>query len=77
MDWQKQESANLPLEKPLAIADKIAADEKLPSLPSIPLTEDDKSSKGDGGTSQAKNDAKSEEDEFALLAKRFEALKKK
>lgn len=67
---------DLPLEKPLAIADKIAADEKLPSLPTLPPSGDSKTA-GSGAATSTKNDAEAQEDEFTLLAKRFEALKKK
>ena len=70
-----QETADLPLENPITIADKIAADEKQTSLPSVPSSGENKA----GGAStkgETKKDP-DEFDEFQLLAKRFEALKKR
>ena len=65
------------MENPRAIADKIAADEKLPSLPATPAPPYVDTSGADKGAAAAKNKATTEEDEFTALAKRFEALKRK
>jgi len=54
-------------------AGKLAAEEGTPKLPDIPPTEDDGGKEGKEGTVPKP----SPEDDFAVLAKRFEALKKR
>ena len=70
-----QETADLPLENPITIADKIAADEKQTSLPSVPSSGENKA--GGASTKGEMKKDPDELDEFQLLAKRFEALKKR
>jgi len=53
--------------------EKLAAGEGTPKLPDIPPTEDDGGKEGNEGTVPKP----SPEDDFAMLAKRFEALKKR
>jgi vacuolar protein sorting-associated protein IST1 len=55
-------------------AGKSAPGEGTPKLPDIPPTEDDGGKGGNGNESASKP---SPEDDFAMLAKRFEALKKR
>ncbi|KAL5533761.1 hypothetical protein ACEPAG_221 [Sanghuangporus baumii] len=64
----------------VAIGAKIAAEEKVPNLPAIPPTEESDKSKPETKASESRPapaKPKVYEDEFALLAKRFEALKKR
>ena len=60
------------MEKPISIADKIASDERQTSLPSVPSSDESKTTRA-----TEKEESKGQEDEFQLLAKRFEALKKR
>ena len=65
---------------PVAVGQKIAAEEKVPSLPAIPPTEESDKSKPSAkasDTTTAPSKPKTYEDEFDLLAKRFDALKKR
>ena len=75
----QETTKDVPLENPHAIAEKIAADEKKPSLPSPPagIGKDMATPAAPVTRSSPPNASKGEEDEFALLAKRFEALKKR
>jgi vacuolar protein sorting-associated protein IST1 len=54
-------------------AGKLAPGEGTPKLPDIPPTEDD----GEKGEDEGTVHKQSAEDDFAMLAKRFEALKKR
>jgi len=55
-------------------AGKLAPAEGTPKLPDIPPTEDDG---GNGNGNEGAVPKPSPEDDFAMLAKRFEALKKR
>jgi vacuolar protein sorting-associated protein IST1 len=54
-------------------AGKLGPEERTPKLPDIPPTEDD----GGKGGNESAVPKPSPEDDFAILAKRFEALKKR
>jgi vacuolar protein sorting-associated protein IST1 len=56
-------------------AGKMAPGEGTPKLPDIPPTEDDGGNGGNGNEGAVPKP--SPEDDFAMLAKRFEALKKR
>lgn len=56
-------------------AGKLAPGEETPKLPDIPPTEDDGGKGGNGNGGGVPKP--SPEDDFAMLAKRFEALKKR
>ncbi|KAI0068003.1 DUF292-domain-containing protein [Artomyces pyxidatus] len=75
-----------PLEKPTTLLDTSTAPgaectgQKTPKLPDIPPTEDEEVKEGTGAlppTAQPAVPPSQQEDEFTLLAKRFEALKKR
>ncbi|EJC98801.1 DUF292-domain-containing protein [Fomitiporia mediterranea MF3/22] len=76
-----KDASNVPASEALVLPSaKIAADEKVPALPTIPPTEDSDKSKTSSKSATpivAPQRPKTPEDEFALLAKRFEALKKR
>ena len=86
---QEQESIGDSSDPPSYVADKIAEDTKMPKLPDIPPTEDSKpavlktaptttsTTTVKGPVSSAAPANKDVEDEFAELARRFEALKRK
>ena len=86
---QEQESIGDSSDPPSYVADKIAEDTKMPKLPDIPPTEDSKPAVSKtaptttstttvkGPVSSAAPAKKDVEDEFAELARRFEALKRK
>lgn len=58
-------------------AEARSAGVRTPKLPELPPTEDDDVSRGNEGPAQEPAKPLREEDEFDLLAKRFEALKKR